>query len=134
LKRPRENEEHTAPADLPGFWREQASKLRSWGADAQATVLERVAGELEAAFARQDDETVTLMEAARVSGYSPDHVGRLVRRGAINNAGRKNAPRVRLGDLPRKSGVLPELSSKRQISREAIARAVINDLAEGGNR
>jgi hypothetical protein len=134
LKPSRHTEERRAPADLPALWRDQATDLRSWGADAQALVLERVASELEAAFAQQNDETVTLTEAARISGYHPDHIGRMVRDGDIPNAGRKHAPRVRLGDVPRKAGALPEPSSKQHISRAALARAVVNDLAEGGQR
>jgi hypothetical protein len=44
-------------------------------------------------------ETMSLTEAAERTGYSAEHIGRLVRRGRLPNAGRKNAPRVRLGDL-----------------------------------
>lgn len=131
MKRSRQSEERPAPTNLPALWREQATELRSWGAEPQATLLDRVADELDAAFARQNDKTVTLTEAARFSGYHPDSLGRLVRDGDIPNAGRKHAPRVRLGDLPRKAGVLPELSSKQHISRVEIARAVINNLAGG---
>lgn len=38
-----------------------------------------------------------------MTGYSPAHLGRLVREGKIPNHGRTNAPRVRRGDLPVKA-------------------------------
>ncbi|HEU4630159.1 MAG TPA: hypothetical protein VFS08_10465, partial [Gemmatimonadaceae bacterium] len=52
----------------------------------------------------EENETLTLAEAALASGYSVDHLRHLVSSGAIANAGRKHAPRVRAGDLPRKPG------------------------------
>ena len=55
-------------------------------------------------------ETMSLTEAAERTGYSADHIGRLVRRGRLPNAGRKNAPRVRLGDLTLE--VKPKLARK----------------------
>ena len=45
------------------------------------------------------NELVSLTEAAERTGHSPDHIGRLVREGKVPNAGRKNAPRVRVRDL-----------------------------------
>jgi hypothetical protein len=45
---------------------------------------------------------VTLQEAALASGYTPDHLSRLVRQGRLVNYGRKHSPRYRAADLPRK--------------------------------
>jgi len=53
------------------------------------------------------EHVFTLKEAARKSGYSQAHLGRLVRNGRIPNAGRPRAPRIRLGDVPCKPGYLP---------------------------
>jgi hypothetical protein len=44
-------------------------------------------------------EALSLTEAAERTGYSAQHLGRLVRQGRLPNAGRKNAPRIRLSDL-----------------------------------
>ena len=52
----------------------------------------------------QDDELLTLREAAAISGYTEDHLGRLIRDGTIPNTGRRGAPRIRRGDLPRRPG------------------------------
>ena len=45
------------------------------------------------------DEPLSLTEAAERTGYSADHIGRLVREGKLPNAGRTHAPRVRARDL-----------------------------------
>ena len=45
--------------------------------------------------------------AARVSGYTADHLGALVKRGKIPNAGRTGAPRIRRQDVPRKKPDVP---------------------------
>jgi hypothetical protein len=45
------------------------------------------------------DEPLSLTEAAERTGYTADHIGRLVREGKLPNAGRRNVPRVRARDL-----------------------------------
>lgn len=97
-------ERKEAPGDLPAAWRERAQQLRDWGLDAQAArVWELAATELEQALRSTSDETLSLVEAARLSGYSPDHLGSLVREGKLHNSGRKNAPRIKRSDLPIKN-------------------------------
>ena len=56
--------------------------------------LESCAAELEATLRERDETTLSLTEAARESGYSADHLGRLVRDGKIPNTGRPGAPRI----------------------------------------
>ena len=56
---------------------------------------------LEEAARDNDEATLTLANAARESGYSTDHLGRLVRSGKTSNAGRPGAPRISRGHLPR---------------------------------
>jgi hypothetical protein len=72
-----------------------------------ARLLDHVLADVEAVFASEEAETLTVAEAARESGYTRDHVARLIRSGTIPNAGRPRAPRVRRGDLPRKPSKLP---------------------------
>lgn len=48
----------------------------------------------------KEDPIVTLRAAAKESGYSVEHLARMVRQGKIPNAGRRNAPRIRVADLP----------------------------------
>jgi hypothetical protein len=90
--------------EYPAELRWRAASLRQWAADeGTAKVYEYVADELEEINRRQGDDALTLVEAAHETGYSAEHLGRLVREGKVSNAGRKNAPRIRRGDLPHKA-------------------------------
>lgn len=109
--------------DLPAQWREQAATYALDGATAQAAVLRRVAVQLEEALKAVASETLSLVDAARASGYSADHLGRLVREEKIPNVGRANAPRIRRCDLPQKPGVI---AGPRSVSDfEAIKRTAL---------
>lgn len=90
------------PVELTlGTIRAKAAELRdSFGDEARARALEWAAEQFRQAIDVQDDETMTLIEAASRSGYSIDHLARLIREGRLPNAGRRGAPRVRLRDLP----------------------------------
>src|SRR3954468_10313991 len=91
------------PADLPETWRALAMQQRNLGADAQARTLEWCADQLTTAMLQKADELLSLHRAAQESGYSVDHLGRLVREGRIPNSGRKAKPLIRRKDLPRKA-------------------------------
>jgi hypothetical protein len=58
-----------------------------------------IVGSIKAIRGAAMHELLTLSEAGKRTGRTPDHIGRLVRLGQIPNAGRKNAPRVRYADL-----------------------------------
>ena len=77
-----------------------AETLRSFGDPNSARLWDIAAVELERAQALFAGETFPLREAARESGYTPDYLGSLVKRGKIPNAGRTNAARIRRQDLP----------------------------------
>jgi hypothetical protein len=53
--------------------------------------------------ADDDDELLTLDAATTESGYSAERLRHLVADGAVPNAGRRGAPRVRRGDLPKRA-------------------------------
>ena len=114
-------------------WREEAAKLRQRGQESLALMAESFADELEAALREYDQATLTLKEASAESGYSSDHLAKLIRQGKLPNAGRRNAPRLRRGDLPAKAGFdapVPFLNTS-VTSKEQIVRSVVND---GGSR
>jgi hypothetical protein len=102
-----------------------ATLLRQYKNNQQADWLEDRAAEVEAALREQDTALVNLQEAAGISGYSADHLGRQVRNGTLKNYGRPHAPRVRRGDLPRKL-LLPGLASRDLVgaSRRQVAQAI----------
>jgi hypothetical protein len=99
--------QQSTASDLPAAWRARASELRRFAdAEGAARAFECAAEELENSLRLADDETLSLREAARISGYSADHLGRLVRNGKIPNVGRTNAPRIRRRDIRRKAASL----------------------------
>lgn len=91
-----------APAELPATWRERADLLEAHGAGEAARTCRVLADELEAALRATAEARLTLAEATRESGYSERRLRELLSDGAIPNAGRKHAPRIRRSDLPRK--------------------------------
>lgn len=119
-------------------WRTRASDLRGWGAGGNADTLERAANELDAALRGAETEPLTLAQAARESGYSTDHLARLIRQGKLANVGRDRAPRVRRADLPRKTsdGSAPRLAAATagDASLSAIARSAIAGKITGARR
>ena len=86
-------------------WRERAEVFRRHGATDICQTVIVLADELEAAIQAEAEHVLTLAEAARESGLSPDHIGRLIREQRLPNVGRRGAPRVRRGDLPRRAAV-----------------------------
>ncbi|MDE2782526.1 MAG: hypothetical protein OXK77_06195 [Gemmatimonadota bacterium] len=103
---------------LPADWRKRAKVIRRYGGDTPATAIERCAEDLEATLVERDGTTYSLVEASRESGYSADHLGRLVRDGKITNAGRPGAPRIARRDLPRKAHAPVEPPSRFQYGDE----------------
>jgi hypothetical protein len=69
-----------------------------------ATLTKSIVASLRGIREDSLEAPMTLTEAAVCTGYSADHIGRLVRQGKIRNLGRKGAPRVRVRDLPRRVG------------------------------
>jgi hypothetical protein len=123
----------TSPLEaVTAHWRDEAHVLRRRGAEVQAGVLEQCAEELETALRERALEALTLEEAAGESGYTTDHLGRLVRDGTVPNAGRPNAPRILRRYLPLKPGSLP--TSETSLHVPASSRQVVRAIAQGGTR
>ncbi len=100
--------------ELAGDWRRRAELLRTHGAEEAAKTCDALAAELEASISERENELLTLAQAQVVCGYSRDHLARLIRNGAIPNAGRRHAPRVRRQDLPMRP-------AKKNIARQTHA-------------
>lgn len=90
------------PRELAEQWRADADTLARYTPEL-ARIARTHADELTAALAALDDDALDLATAARESGYSADRLRHMIAAGSIPNAGRKGAPRVRRGDLPRKA-------------------------------
>ncbi len=102
-----ENTPALSPGGLPAQWLRRAQFLDDYGDPNSARLWQLAAAELDEALRTHGEQTLTLVEAAEVSGYTADHIGSLVRRGKIANYGRPNAPRVRRADLPIKQASSP---------------------------
>lgn len=90
-------------ASLPADWREQAATLRDVGAEPNAKTLEWAAMQLENALRTAADSLLSLQEAAGESGYAVDTLRHKIAANSIPNAGRKHAPLIRRGDLPKRA-------------------------------
>ncbi|MDE2773470.1 MAG: hypothetical protein OXI46_07170 [Gemmatimonadota bacterium] len=117
---------------LPVAWRKQAKTLRRYGGETPAVVLDRCADDLDATLQELDETTLSLVEAARESGYSADHLGRLVRDGKIPNAGRPGAPRIARNHLPRKATIDKSCLASRQPLREVSSRQIVESVIQRG--
>lgn len=112
-----------------GKWAQRAEELGRLSAsvDGRRLISEFLA-ELERLFREEESDILTLEQAAQYSGYSADHIGRSMRRGSIENVGERGRPRVRRGDLPRKSGALRNemhepilaVNTRRQIAQSVV--------------
>lgn len=83
-------------------WRARASELEPY-APAAAAAYRTAASELATEEFRLDNEKLKIAPAARECGFSAQHLRRMVREGRLRNYGKKNAPLVRRGDLPKRA-------------------------------
>lgn len=88
--------------DLLTLWRLKADATRNMGFEAVARAYEECSKHLRALHHRQREHPLTVEEASEDSGYSRDHLYRLVQEGTIPNVGENGQVRVRRMDLPRK--------------------------------
>ena len=115
-------------AELRRQWIQRRDEWRRLGVHVDgARVAEEILADLEQLDA-SGEQLLTLVEAAAESGFSADHLGRLVRDGTIPNAGRPKAPRIRRRDLLRKPGDLRDAGDFGIVSadRRRIAASVLH--------
>ena len=117
------------PQDFLTHWRAEADRLERLGSLVNpARLIAEILADAESAFGSDNLRSLSLVEAAQESGYSPGHLGRLVREGILPNAGRPNAPRIRSADLPRKAAGLRARPSAAKLvgaTPGQIARSVV---------
>lgn len=110
-------------------WSARAAELKSLDARVDAAALiTQILTQVELLLRDADDDQLTLQEAAAISGFTSDHLGRLIRKGVLRNYGVRHRPRVRRADLPRKTSLNFEASASivRSTSKGQIARSVVN--------
>jgi len=116
------------PADLPATFKAIAADAREYTADERAAAIwERAAEMVEESLRRSGLERLTLPQAALESGYSRDHLRRLIDEGTIPNAsGADGSKAILRMHLPRKPGhglaaVRPTVPSSRLQAARAVA-------------
>ena len=122
-------------AELTARWEERRDEYVRLRVQVDGgTLVAQMLGELRAAIPDRSDELLTLSHAAEACGYSADHLGRLVRDAALKNYGRKHAPRVRLGDLPRRPRRPVGLRERNRTQYDAVtdARSLRSRQRRGG--
>jgi hypothetical protein len=91
------------PGEFLAKWTNEAEAMHRRGVMVNGRgLLAEVLADFRAVMASEAEAVLSLREAASRSGYSVEHLGRLIREGRVPNAGRKGTPRIRAADLPRK--------------------------------
>ena len=116
------------PADLPAAFKTIATVALVYTADERAAAIwERAAEMVEESLRRSGLELLSLSQAAQESGYSRDHLRRLIDDGTIPDASGEDGSKAILRmHLPRKPGhgvaaVRPTAGSSRVQAARAVA-------------
>jgi len=122
-----------ALAELIARWERRRDEWKRLGVQVDgAAIAEELLCELTA-LERAGSASVMLREAAELSGYSIDHLRRLVAAGRLENVGKGGRIHVRKADLPLKLGqpLLPtdENSEKLGISRTDVVSQIMRSVA-----
>jgi len=100
-------------AELIAKWRANAEALRAVEAQVSGSALcEQFIADLNGIEVESPDESLTLAQAAAVSGYSPAHLRRLASRGVISASRRGRAWRIARSSLPVKPSQVARANSR----------------------
>ena len=121
-------------AALRERWLTRRDELRRLHAFVDGAVLcDELLIELDGLAQETASEPLSLKRAALESGYSVDHLGRLVREGRLRNAGRPHSPRICRGDLPAKARHAVASRQEQPYDPDADARSLVSRLRHGGD-
>ena len=120
-----------AVAEILAKWEARHAEWQRLGVQVSgAAIADEILTDLHALTRANALEALTLREAAMLSGYTVDHLQRLVSAGQLENIGRKGRPRVRRGDLPLKPG--HRLPSEGPESQFAARRRIVASVIGNG--
>lgn len=106
---------HDEDAALDWWEQKFAAGCDSMGVQANAAALVRaLVTSLREIRAESEARPITLADASEKSGYSIDHLARLVRQHKLRNFGKPGSPRVLAADLPRKAAAVQVAASPRE--------------------
>lgn len=120
------------PSQFLAKWTAEAEAMHRRGVMVNgAGLCNEILTDFRAVVACQVELVLSLPEAAARSGYTAEHLGRMVGEGRIWNAGRKGVPRIRAADVPRKPPALVP-RGPRAYDPSADARTLL-DRQRGGS-
>jgi hypothetical protein len=106
--------------DMLARWESRRGELARLHAQVDgAALVEEFLSDLEAMAA--DEQPVTLTRAAAVTGYSADHLSRLIKSGKLKDHGRKHAPRVKVSECPRKPAIAAIAGQQYNANTDALS-------------
>ncbi len=121
------------PTEFVAKWTAESEAMKRRGVMVSgAGLCDELLADFESVMTGQAETVLSLAEAANRSGYSVEHLARLVREGRIPNAGHKGSPRIRAADLPRKPCALVP-TSVRTYDPDADARTLLGRQRGGNN-
>lgn len=107
-------------------WLANAPLFREHGQEGIAVAYERCAEDLRDALRTEEEEILTIKQAASETGYSEGHLRRLVGDGKIPNAGRKGSPKIARRDLPGRKAAVDRDFDILHFDAEQIVRSAID--------
>lgn len=115
--------------DLVAKWEHKGAEFDALAASVDAAAMcQLFLADLHALDADSDDDWISIPQAAAFSGYSKQHIRRLIQSGQLAAVGEGKARRVRLGTLPRKPIAVatanPELHLLGATAEQAVRESV----------
>lgn len=121
----------TTREELRSRWQLRCEEFARFGVLVDgAKVVGELLAELDAAMSAEGEELLSLTVAARLSGYSPSHLSRLLRSGLVPNSGRQHRPLIRRKDLPNKAKHSLASGAQKPYDPSADARALMGRQGE----
>lgn len=120
-------------AEVMESWRLRLAEYRRFAALVDGErIATQVLADLSSIGSDEAEETLSLTEASKVGGVSTRQLSRLVEQGKLENCGRKNAPRVRRRDIPRKASI--DSGDSTGLSLQLARQAVSSKISARGRR
>lgn len=113
------------PSEIRDRWLARRDEFRRLKASVDGAALcDELLVDLASIVNDPNEKPVSIRQAAKLSGYSEDHIGRLVRDGKLGNVGRKHAPRVLPSALPRRAKLALAATTRAPYDATADARSL----------
>lgn len=112
-------------AELERKWELRATEFRNLSANVDGAAMCRLfIADLQALAAENEDVWVSIAEAAAISGYSQQHIRRLIQSRQVEVKGEGKRRRVCANSLPRKPSPLPTVNRKLHVIGATAEQAV----------